>query len=174
MDLKAKIGTLVAGSIIAVAGFGATGTAWADTNVTASSSCEDCESSTGEATSSNTSATFTGQNNAGGINVQEGDNSSDVDQSSQAESGDAASGQVVGVASRGDGDANVNASSTCEDCSATSGNANSGNVAIAFVGQNNFGGINVQDGDNSSDVDQVSHAQTGDGVTGQIVGLVTI
>jgi hypothetical protein len=175
MDLKAKIGTLVAGSFIAVAGLQAAGTAaFADTNVTTSSSCEDCESESGDAAAQNNSATFVGQNNGGGVNAQEGDNDADVDQDAQAESGDAASGQVVGVVSSGDGDTNVNASSTCEDCKSTSGNAFAQNNAIAFVGQNNGGGINVQDGDNDADVDQTSHAQTGDGVSGQIVGLVTI
>jgi hypothetical protein len=173
MDLKAKIGTLVAGSIIAVAGFGATGTAWADTNVTTSSDCEDCTSETGQADAQNNSATVVGQNNAGGINIQEGDNDADVEQNANAKSGDGVSGSVVGVAASGDGDTNVNASSTCEDCKSTTGDAFAQNNAITVVGLNNLLGINIQDGDNSADVEQGSFSQSGDGVSGQIVGVVT-
>jgi len=62
--------------------------------INSSNSCHDCESKTGDANSSNASATQVGQN--GGVNVQQGDNSSHQDQSSNAQSGDGNSGQVIG------------------------------------------------------------------------------
>jgi hypothetical protein len=174
MDLKAKIGTLVAGSIIAVAGLGAvTPSAQADTNVTVSNSCDDCESETGNAAAQNNSATFVGQNNASGTNVQQGDNEADVEQSANASSGDAVSGQAVGVVGGGSGDTNVNASNTCDDCKSSSGDAFAQNNAIMFVGLNTASGTNIQDGDNEADVDQGSYVNSGDGVSGQIVGVVT-
>lgn len=174
MDLKAKVGAVLASAIIAVAGLGAVApSAQADTNVTVSNSCDDCESESGNAASQNNAAAFVGQNNASGTNIQQGDNEADVEQSANASSGDAVSGQGVGVVGGGSGDTNVNASNTCDDCKSSTGNVFAQNNAIMFVGLNTASGTNIQDGDNEADLEQSSYVNSGDGVSGQIVGVVT-
>ena len=71
-----------------------TGTGTGGSTINASNTCQDCESTSGDATSSNSNATVVGQ--SGGINVQDGNNSAHSDQTSNSQSGDANSGQVVG------------------------------------------------------------------------------
>lgn len=171
MDLKAKAGAVLVGAALAIGGLSIS--AHADTNVQASNGCDHCETTTGESTSNNSQASFTGQNAVVGANVQEGDNSSEVSQESKASSGDGVDGQVIGAADSGDGDVNIVAANDCDHCKTTTGDANASNSSISFVGLNALVGVNVQDGDNSAELDQVSWSNTGDGVTGQVIGLVT-
>ena len=169
MQLKAKAGAVLVGAALAIGGLSVT--AHADSNVQASNSCDHCETTTGESNSSNSQATFVGQNAGACANVQEGDNSAEVSQDSKAQSGDGVDGQVIGSA--GSGDTNIVAANSCDHCKVTTGDANASNSGITFVGLNSILGVNVQDGDNSAEVDQVSWSSTGDGVTGQVIGLVT-
>jgi hypothetical protein len=140
--------------------------------IDSSNSCHDCESTSGDATTANSSATFVGQN--GIVNLQDGDNSAHSGQDASALTGDANSGQVVGQAGDGSYDPNrgsdIDAANSCTDCESGTGDATSVNSSSTFVGQN--GGVNVQDGDNSAHQDQSSNAQSGDSNSGQVIGQV--
>jgi hypothetical protein len=129
--------------------------------------------------------------NGSATNVQEGDNERSSDQSGEAGSGDAVVGQVVGVASSGD--ASVDATNDTEDSDAETGDAQGTNSAATIVGLitggcgaaisvtdvcpaadvSSLAGSNVQEGDNTADVAQAANVASGDGVAGQIVGLVS-
>jgi len=125
-------------------------------------------------------------NRATATNVQEGDNEADTDQEGNASSGDAVAGQVVGVVSSGD--VSVDATNRSEDVEVETGDAEARNESDAFVGLQagtstgfdaalddvvNIGGaVNVQEGDNEYDLDQEANASTGDGVGGQVIGVV--
>jgi hypothetical protein len=124
--------------------------------------------------------------NASATNVQEGDNDTSTEQSGTASSGDAVAGQVAGVVSSGD--ASVDATNRSEDVDVTTGDASGENDADSFVGltagtSTNFGAgaedidndsaTNVQEGDNELDLTQDANATTGDGVGGQVIGVVT-
>jgi len=120
--------------------------------------------------------------------VQEGDNESDTEQEGRAKSGDAVAGQVVGVV--GSGHASVDATNRSEDVDIETGDAEADNDVDSFVGLNAgtstaFGGglladvlnngsaANVQEGDNEFDLEQEANATSGDGVGGQVIGVVT-
>jgi hypothetical protein len=171
VEMKKQLAALLMGSAIAVLGIGSV--AHADTNVTSSNSCEDCDTDTGNSSSTNTADSQVGQESTFGDNYQEGDNDADVDQNAQASSGDGVPGQVVGVSDSTGGDVNINASNSCEDCTTNTGNANAANGATTFVGQSSLFGNNVQLGDNDLDLNQAAVSSSGDGVTGQIIGVVT-
>jgi hypothetical protein len=125
-------------------------------------------------------------NNASATNVQLGDNEGSTDQSGEASSGDAVAGQVAGVVSSGD--ASVDATNHSEDVDASTGDATGTNDAATFVGLTagtstflsaagddllNAAATNVQLGDNAAGVIQSATAATGDGVGGQVIGVVT-
>ncbi len=125
------------------------------------------------------------------VNAQEGDNSSDVSQAANATSGDGVGGQVLGIVSAGE--ASVDATNTSEDVDIETGDADADNLLGSFTGQladdtviNVIAAgagaaaaiigdisVNAQDGDNSSDLSQAANATSGDGVGGQIIGVVT-
>jgi hypothetical protein len=121
--------------------------------------------------------------NASATNVQEGDNDTESDQSGDASSGDAVAGSVVGVVSSGD--ASVDATNRSEDVEVQTGDATGNNSASSFTGLTagsdtfvasdilNFGATNVQEGDNETELTQSADASTGDGVGGQVIGVVT-
>jgi len=123
--------------------------------------------------------------NASATNVQEGDNSDDTAQSGNADSGDAVAGQVVGVVSGGD--TSVDATNRSEDVDISTGDATAENEASSFVGLTadgaavggeladiiNDAAVNVQEGDNDYELAQDATATTGDGVGGQVIGVVT-
>jgi hypothetical protein len=123
--------------------------------------------------------------NASATNVQIGDNENETEQSVSASSGDAVAGQVAGVVSSGD--ASVDATNRSEDVDVETGDATGNNSAASFVGLTagtatalsaaddiiNGNAANVFVGDNSYDLAQDATATTGDGVGGQVIGVVT-
>lgn len=129
-------------------------------------------------------------NNGNGTNVQEGDNERSSDQSGESTSGDAVAGQVVGVVSSGN--ASLDASNRTEDSSVETGDAEGKNASTTIVGLvnsscgasitvdvcpaisdvSNAVGTNIQEGDNEAEIVQASTVASGDGVAGQIAGLV--
>jgi hypothetical protein len=121
--------------------------------------------------------------NEDATNVQEGDNDTETDQAGNASSGDAVAGSVVGVVSSGD--ASVDATNRSEDVEVQTGDATGNNSASSFTGLTagsdtfvasdilNFGATNVQEGDNETELTQSADASTGDGVGGQVIGVVT-
>jgi hypothetical protein len=138
--------------------------------------------------------------NGGACNsTQEGDNDGSVDQSGTSSSGDGVAGQVAGVVSAGD--ASVDATNRSDDVSVTTGDAEGTNTGTLDVGSginigSNAGGgsgnnanlnsvcrrnsagngshcINRQIGDNDGSLDQAADAASGDGVGGQVIGVVT-
>jgi len=128
------------------------------------------------------------ENRATATNVQEGDNESDTEQEGRAKSGDAVAGQVVGVV--GSGHASVDATNRSEDVDIETGDVEISNDSDSFVGLNAGtstalgGGLlsdilnaapvsNLQEGDNEYDLEQEIDAQSGDGVGGQVIGVVT-
>lgn len=163
---------VLVGALVVGAGLVLPAAAWAEGSVHASNSCEDCEAESGDATSSNGNSSFTGQSatGPGASNFQEGDNSSELGQDSEASSGDAASGQVIGS---GGGDADIVASSEGEGLSALSGDATSANTDGSFTGLSAVGpgASNTQFGDNESETMQSSSAISGDAMTGQVIGV---
>jgi hypothetical protein len=124
-------------------------------------------------------------NSRSAANAEEGDNASDTSQSGGTSSGDAVAGQVVGVVSAGD--TSVDATNRSVDVSVSTGDADAFNTSRSIVGlsastasigvliqdiiSNNA--VNVQEGDNSSDLSQDASATTGDGVAGEVIGVVT-
>lgn len=118
--------------------------------------------------------------------VQNGSNTSRSTQSGTSKSGDAVGGQVTGVVSSGA--ASVDARNSTTDSSATSGDATGTNTQEVFAGNVRSGGGDVeladatgrcdncgpiQDGSNRSSANQSANAITGDGVAGQVTGVVT-
>jgi len=127
---------------------------------------------------------------SGALNAQEGDNSSDISQSADASSGDGVGGEVIGVVTSAGGSADIVAANTSDDVNVDTGDADANNDAAAFVGLNyssgptaaglsitadldSASGNNVQEGDNSLDGSQDATASTGDGVGGQVLGVVS-
>lgn len=117
-------------------------------------------------------------------NVKSGDNSGDVEQEGEAASGDAVGGQVTGIVSSGE--ATVDARNVSDDVGASSGSADGTNGASSFVGLNvssttdveasdvsAVDGTNLQEGDNALGLTQAADAMSGDGVAGQVIGVVT-
>jgi hypothetical protein len=121
--------------------------------------------------------------NASATNVQEGDNDTETNQSGSSASGDAVAGSVVGVVSSGD--ASVDATNRSEDVDITTGDASGENSASSFTGLTagsstdvaadilNGAAVNVLEGDNDTEITQAAEASTGDGVGGQVIGVVT-
>ncbi len=164
--MSKKIAKAAAAGLIGLVSLGIGSTALADTNIQASNSCEDCNAETGQANTTNSSESFTGQ--AGIVNVQDGDNTTESDQDANASSGDGVTGQVIGSAA--DGDTTIVASNNGKDNKVTTGDANAANFFGGFTGQ--LGILNVQNGDNETDSSQAADSTTGDGVTGQVIGVV--
>ncbi|MEX2538556.1 MAG: hypothetical protein WD646_07885 [Actinomycetota bacterium] len=140
---------------------------------------------------------------ANAANEQDGDNSADLDQNADADTGDGFGGQAISVASSGD--SSIRAANRSEDVDVTTGDAEASNDADVAVGQflesgneglqlnlcgNQIGGTRIanvaacinfalangandQDGDNSADVDQNADAASGDGVGGQLIGATS-
>ena len=119
-------------------------------------------------------------------NAQEGDNNGSTSQEVGGTSGDAVAGQVGGYVSSGD--TSVDATNASRDVSVETGDAEADADAAGFAGQNasatttviqaadveNIGNAtNVQAGDNSWSVSQTLDASSGDGVAGQVIGVVT-
>jgi hypothetical protein len=192
-------GDAVAGSVVGVVSSG-------DASVDATNRSEDVDVETGDASGENSSSSFTGLTagsetvvgdgggdgffaedilNFGAVNVQEGDNETDLSQSADVSSGDGVGGQVIGVVTAAGGSADVVAANTSEDVEIDTGDAESDNDATAFTGLNPAGPVflasdianasatNVQEGDNDFSADQDANASSGDGVGGQVLGVVS-
>src|SRR5947209_6664603 len=123
-------------------------------------------------------------NDAAATNMQSGSNRSTGSQSGGAKTGDSVGGQVSGVVSSGR--TSVDARNNSTDSSVSSGDARGSNSAGNFTGLNDSGATtvapsditdaaasNLQDGDNRSTSTQTSNATTGDGVAGEVIGVVT-
>ncbi|MEX2539234.1 MAG: hypothetical protein WD646_11370 [Actinomycetota bacterium] len=111
-------------------------------------------------------------------NAQVGDNAQESDQGGASRSGDAIAGQVVG--SVGGGDVTADATNRSQDVDVESGDTAGSNEASSFVGQRfeaeeeaDPGHANTQTGDNEFDLSQRADAFSGDGVGGQVIGVVT-
>src|ERR1051325_4043215 len=127
--------------------------------------------------------------NSTGTNVQDGSNRGNSHQGGASSSGDAVGGQVTGVVSSGR--TSVDARNVSKDSSVESGDARASNSSDSFVGQSStdddttvgtadltFIGsgtdnFNLQDGSNRQTVNQTANATTGDGVAGEVIGVVT-
>ena len=127
---------------------------------------------------------------ASGTNVQDGNNRGTTSQRGSGTSGDAVGGQVAGVVSSGR--TSVDARNTSRDSSVESGEVNGSNSASSFTGQNfsgtpeealsgdaqgqdvaNSSAFNLQDGNNNYSLSQTANASSGDGVAGEVIGVVT-
>ncbi len=170
-----------------------------DTSVDATNRSEDVDISTGDTTADNSSANFTGQHTGGQLqvdatdvsvesaeNAQDGDNSTDVVQAAEATSGDGVGGSVIGVVTSAGGAADVVAANTSEDIDIETGDGDAANDLASFVGQDSgssgesvtadvTGGdiTNAQDGDNDLGAGQSATGSSGDGVGGQVLGIVS-
>ena len=162
----ATSGDPITGQVVGVkSGGGAT--------VNAKNRSEDTDARSGSATSSNTARAFVGLASASddievgpddiddsdGDNVQEGDNELSLSQSSLAVTGDAVSGQVIGVVNTS-GEVDITAASDVEDADAETGEADAANDSSAFVGlaDSDDGDIEVEEVQGSTS----SQTQTGD------------
>ena len=194
-DGNSSSGDAVAGSVVGVVSSG-------DASVDATNRSEDVEIDTGDATGENNASSFTGLtagtgtavggfdaddiDNDGAVNVLEGDNETDLSQSADVSTGDGVGGQVIGVVTAAGGSADVVAANTSEDVDIDTGDAEAFNDAAAFTGLNATGTVgvsaedidnasatNVQEGDNEFDASQDANASSGDGVGGQVLGVVS-
>jgi hypothetical protein len=183
-------GDAVAGQVAGVVSSG-------DTSVDATNRSEDVEVESGEASGTNSAASFTGLTagsdtfvaadifNGAASNVQEGDNDTSINQDASAATGDGVGGQVIGVVTSAGGSADVVAANTSEDVEITTGDSEAFNDAATFVGLNDSGTVfaaadvfnasatNVQEGDNDLEADQDARSASGDGVGGQVLGVVS-
>jgi len=191
----AKSGDAVGGQVTGVVSSGAA-------SVDARNNTTDSSATSGDASASNTGSTFTGlvQTDDGNINladangqcddcgpIQDGSNRSNANQAANASTGDGVAGQITGVVTAAGGSASVVAANTTLRSDAQTGDADSSNDYRAFTGlvQTDDGDINladafgrcddcgpIQDGTNSSTGNQNATASTGDGVVGQVNGIV--
>ncbi len=189
---EASSGDAVAGQVAGVVSSG-------DASVDATNRSEDVDVVTGDATGTNDAATFVGLTagsssavnaadveNSAGTNILSGDNESELTQDVIATSGDGVGGQVIGVVTSAGGSADVVAANTSEGVDISTGDGDASNDAAAFVGLNATGTVaalaadidnasatNVQDGDNDLEASQAALSASGDGVGGQVLGVVS-
>jgi hypothetical protein len=186
-------GDAVAGQVTGVVSSG-------DASVDATNRSEDVDVETGDAEGTNDATSFVGLTggtttalsaaddniiNGNAANVQIGDNEYELAQDATATSGDGVGGQVIGVVTSAGGSADVVAANTSEDVDLETGDADANNDAAAFVGQNatgtaglaadvlNASATNVQEGDNELEAEQAALSASGDGVGGQVLGVVS-
>ena len=121
-------------------------------------------------------------------NVQDGNNRQTLSQSASATTGDGVAGQVIGAVTGG-GTTSIVAANTTNNSDVATGEARAGNTANAFVGLANTGdemevGVedinnvtldngSVQNGNNRQTGAQTATSHTGDGVVGQVIGVVS-
>ena len=119
-------------------------------------------------------------------NLQSGNNRLTGSQTATSATGDGVGGQVLGVVSAGA--ASLDATNRTDDSSVTTGDSRATNAAQEFVGINDSptttvglapaditgaNGDNIQDGSNRKTLGQTANATSGDGVAGQVSGVVT-
>jgi hypothetical protein len=124
------------------------------------------------------------------INVQDGDNRTSVSQNAKSSTGDGVGGEVIGAVTSAGGSASIVAANTSTNSDITTGDAQSTNDLASFVGLNGTDATttvaaditatcspaicgNVQDGSNSFNGNQTATSSTGDGVAGQVLGVVS-
>jgi predicted RNA-binding protein with RPS1 domain len=191
---SSKTGDSVGGQVTGVVSSGRT-------SVDARNTSDNSDVTSGDARGSNSAGTFTGLNdtnggdttigpadvnNASADNLQDGDNRTTYNQSANATTGDGVGGEVIGVVTAAGGSASVVAANTTRDTDVTTGDARSDNDLAAFVGLNdtNGGDVNIsdvasatadnlQDGNNRLTGRQSANATSGDGVGGQVLGVVS-
>lgn len=190
---SANSGDAVAGSVVGVVSSG-------DASVDATNRSEDVDIETGDADGENDAASFTGLNvstdtdirasdvsDSDAVNLQDGDNSTDLSQTAEAVTGDGVGGQVIGVVTSAGGSADVVAANTSEDVDIETGDSDATNDAASFVGLNAATetdidssdisdvttGTNIQEGDNDLEAEQDATSASGDGVGGQVLGIVS-
>lgn len=179
--VDATTGDAVAGQIIGVSAGG-------DAEVIADNTLRRVDVDTGDAEANNDASTLTGQATAAfvvvagiinptGNNIQEGNNSLDGGQNADVHTGDGIAGQDLAVSAGGA--AVVSASNDTRNVTVSTGDADADNDSAAFVGQATAFGVfvsddivnstapNIQQGDNTYDVDQSADASSGDALTGQ-------
>jgi len=190
-----KSGDAVAGQVAGVVSSGTT-------SVDATNKSDHVDISTGDARGTNNSDAFVGLNSSTGTsvgaadiangspvtNLQEGDNKYDLNQTLTATSGDGVGGEVIGVVTSAGGSASVVAANTSTNVDISTGDARAFNNAAAFVGLNSSSdtsvgsaadvlntatATNVQEGDNKLSASQTATSKTGDGVGGQVLGVVS-
>ncbi|MEX0874893.1 MAG: hypothetical protein WD179_08035 [Actinomycetota bacterium] len=163
-------GDAVAGQVVGVVSAG-------DTSVDATNHSEDVDIETGAANGFNGQGSFTGQFNEDGDEneLEDGEISSETVQASESNTGDGVGGQVIGVVTSAGGSADVVAANTSEDVDIETGDSFSDNFADFGTGQATFdgGGENDAEDDISSEVNQTASASSGDGVGGQVLGIVS-
>ncbi|MEX2537126.1 MAG: hypothetical protein WD646_00570, partial [Actinomycetota bacterium] len=161
-------GDAVGGQVVGVVSSG-------DASVDATNHSEDVDIETGDAFAENDLEQEVGQETTSGENeLEAGEISSDVAQAADATSGDGVGGSVIGVVTSAGGSADVVAANTSEDVDIETGDADAFNFFDADVGQLNFGGDeNDAEDDISSEASQSASASTGDGVGGQVLGIVS-
>jgi len=127
-------------------------------------------------------------------NLQEGDNRATVNQVSTATTGDGVAGEVIGAVTSAGGSASIVAANTSTNSDVTTGDARSDNAQTAMVGFDADGKrpitvsdiINsctetvpfatcdyAQEGSNRLTLDQTATSATGNGVAGQVLGVVS-
>lgn len=190
-DGEASSGDAVAGQVTGVVSSG-------DVSVDATNSSVGASASSGSAAGENDSASFTGLNvatdtdvssisditGASATNIQEGDNDTTIEQSASALGGDGVAGQVIGVVSSGSTD--IVASNISDGADGSGGGAAAFNESASFVGLNvatdtdidssdvaDATATNLQEGDNEFDSGQVAESVGGDGIGGQVLGVVS-
>ena len=124
-----------------------------------------------------------------GVNVQDESNSASASQTATASSGDGVGGQVIGAVTAADGTTDIVAANTTVDTDVETGDATVDQTVAAFSGLNasasdtaiqaagdeleNIVANNAQLGNNRSSASQTGDASTGDGVGGQVIGVVS-
>jgi hypothetical protein len=183
-------GDAVAGQVTGVVSSG-------NASVDATNKSDHVDVSTGDADGTNSASTFTGLTagtstvlladvlNNSATNVQEGDNSTELTQDATATTGDGVGGQVIGVVTSAGGSADIVAANTSDHVDIDTGDSDVSNDAATFTGLNATGTVtnladvanasatNVQEGDNSTEASQVALSASGDGVGGQVLGVVS-
>jgi hypothetical protein len=119
------------------------------------------------------------------VNALEGDNDTSLVQEITASAGDGVAGQVIGVVTSSGGSADIVAANTSDDASGGGGDASGANFASSFVGQDvstttlvstadiDVDSVtNAQEGDNGLEAEQIASSTGGDGVGGQVLGVV--
>ena len=188
---ESESGAAIAGQTVAVVSSG-------DTSVDATNRSEDVDIDTGDAEGENDSASFVGHNVSSetsieadsivdsiAANLQDGDNELNVEQRATATTGDGIAGQLIGIASNGT--TSVVAANTSEDIDIDTGDSEAENASAAFVGLSTgsetsvetndiddaSSATNVQDGDNDFTAEQEATSASGDGVAGQLLGILS-
>jgi hypothetical protein len=126
-------------------------------------------------------------------NLQQGANTATINQTASATTGDGVAGEVIGAVTSAGGSASIVAANTSNNSDVTTGDATSNNAQTAMVGFDadsnrpvtivdiinscTVTGLTgcdyVQEGNNRLTVAQTSTSTTGDGVAGQVLGVVS-